>query len=145
MCCCNYTDGQKDSGLLSRHTMYLPDSKQPDNLTAIRFHDLRHQAITELAESGASEQTIMAIAGHVSRRMLERYSHVRLEAKREALEALSAKKSEYYGTNYAEAEIGSEVSSFLPIKNRIGACGFEPQTPTVSRWARHLQPLQLTQ
>lgn len=31
----------------------------------------------------------MAIAGHVSRRMLERYSHVRMEAKRKAMEALA--------------------------------------------------------
>ena len=31
----------------------------------------------------------MAIAGHVSREMLEHYSHVRLEAKRRAVEALS--------------------------------------------------------
>jgi hypothetical protein len=45
-------------------------------------HDLRHHAITKLAESPeASEQTIMAIAGHVSREMLEHYSYVRQEAK----------------------------------------------------------------
>ncbi len=55
----------------------------------LRFHDLRHHAITELAESQASDQTIMAIAGHVSPRMLARYSHVRLEAKKNALDALS--------------------------------------------------------
>ena len=54
-----------------------------------RFHDLRHQAITELAESKASDQTIMEIAGHVSRKMLQHYSHVRMEAKRNALDALS--------------------------------------------------------
>ena len=36
----------------------------------LRFHDLRHQAVTELAERGLSDQTIMAIAGHVSREML---------------------------------------------------------------------------
>ncbi len=59
-------------------------------LTNLRFHDLRHHAITELAESQASEQTVMAIAGHVSPQMLEHYSHVRLEAKRRALDALSA-------------------------------------------------------
>jgi integrase len=53
-----------------------------------QFHDLRHCAITSLAEGGASDLTIMAIAGHVSRKMLERYSHVRMEAKRKALEAL---------------------------------------------------------
>ena len=34
----------------------------------IRLHDLRHTVITKLAESGASDETIMAIAGHVSRR-----------------------------------------------------------------------------
>jgi len=58
-------------------------------LSGLRFHDLRHHSITELAESGASEQTIKALAGHVSQRMLDRYSHIRLEAKRTALEALS--------------------------------------------------------
>ena len=54
-----------------------------------RFHDLRHQAITELAESKASDQTIMSIAGHVSKKMLQHYSHVRLEAKRNALDMLA--------------------------------------------------------
>lgn len=55
-----------------------------------RFHDLRHQAITELAESGASDATLMALAGHMSRRMLEHYSHVRMAAKRAALEKLES-------------------------------------------------------
>ncbi len=32
---------------------------------------------------------VMEIAGHVDRRMLKRYSHVRLEAKRKALRTLS--------------------------------------------------------
>ena len=67
-------------------------------LPGLRFHDLRHHAITELAESGASEQTIMAIAGHVSRAMLERYSHIRVEAKQAALEALSSIKPDGNGT-----------------------------------------------
>lgn len=69
-------------------------------LPGFRFHDLRHCAITQLAENGASDSTIMAIAGHVSRRMLERYSHVRMEAKRTALEALAAStKTAGYDTN----------------------------------------------
>jgi hypothetical protein len=51
--------------------------------------DLRHHAITKLAESSeASEQTVMAIAGHVSREMLEHYSHIRQQAKRKAVESL---------------------------------------------------------
>jgi len=53
-----------------------------------RFHDLRHQAITELAEAGASDATLMALAGHMSRQMLEHYSHVRMAAKRAALDKL---------------------------------------------------------
>ena len=57
-------------------------------LKGLRFHDCRHQCITELAEQGHANQTIMAIAGHLSRRMLDHYSHVRLEAKRKALESL---------------------------------------------------------
>jgi integrase len=55
----------------------------------LRFHDLRHHAITELAESQASDSTIRSIAGHVSPKMLEHYSHVRPQAKRTALDALS--------------------------------------------------------
>jgi hypothetical protein len=35
-----------------------------------------------------SEQTIKALAGHVSRQMLERYSHIRSEAKQAAIQAL---------------------------------------------------------
>jgi integrase len=54
------------------------------------FHNLRHQAITEMAEAGASDATLMAVAGHMSRRMLEHYSHVRMAAKRTALEKLES-------------------------------------------------------
>jgi integrase len=55
-----------------------------------RWHDARHTLITELAEGGAGDQTIMDIAGHVSKQMLARYSHIRTKAKREALEAVAA-------------------------------------------------------
>ena len=51
----------------------------------IRLYDCRHTMLTKLAESGASDGTIMAIAGHLSRRMLERYSHIRMKAKRAAM------------------------------------------------------------
>jgi integrase len=54
-----------------------------------RWHDNRHTFITGLAESGeASDQTIMDIAGHVSKRMLKHYSHIRMEAKRRAVASL---------------------------------------------------------
>jgi hypothetical protein len=66
----------------------------------LRFHDVRHHAITELSESMTSDQTIMSIAGHVSAKMLAHYSHVRLEAKRKALGSLSGRAEVGgYGTN----------------------------------------------
>lgn len=34
----------------------------------------------------------MSIAGHVSREMLSRYSHVRMEAKRRALDEIAARQ-----------------------------------------------------
>lgn len=55
-----------------------------------RWHDNRHTLITELAESGAGDETIMEIAGHVDRQMLRHYSHIRMKAKRNALEAAIA-------------------------------------------------------
>ena len=41
-----------------------------------------------MAEAGVPDTTIMAIAGHVSRAMLERYSHISMVGKRKAVEAL---------------------------------------------------------
>ena len=40
------------------------------------------------------DHVIVSITGHLSRRMLEHYSHVHLEAKRQALEALDAPRAE---------------------------------------------------
>lgn len=59
-------------------------------LRGLRFHDLRHQAITEMAEAGVSDATLMAVSGHMSRRMLEHYSHVRMAAKRTVLDKLES-------------------------------------------------------
>jgi integrase len=56
----------------------------------LRFHDLRHQAITELAENGASDSTVMALAGHLSKAMMDHYSHIRMAAKRAAVDGLSS-------------------------------------------------------
>ena len=57
-----------------------------------RWHDNRHTLVTELAESGAGDEVIMSIAGHVSRAMLSRYSHVRIEAKRRALDEIATRQ-----------------------------------------------------
>jgi len=70
-------------------------------------------AIVSAAEGDTSDSTIMAIAGHVSRRMLERYSHVRMEAKRNAMEALATStKTAGYDTNH---DTNVMVASTRPV------------------------------
>ena len=55
-----------------------------------RFHDLRHTFISRLAESQASDSTVMALAGHVSKKMLDTYAHIQKNAKRAAIAALDS-------------------------------------------------------
>jgi len=104
-------------------------------LKGFRFHDLRHHAITEMGEAGVPEQTMMSIAGHVSKQMLDRYSHTRIEAMRAAVAVFSKSKSNetIQETTAAEIEVYSDVNLLISQKDMVGACGFEPQTPTVSR------------
>jgi len=42
-----------------------------------------------MAEEEVPEETMKAIAGHMSRRMLELYSHIRLAAKKKAVAGLN--------------------------------------------------------
>jgi hypothetical protein len=53
---------------------------------------VKELVVTELSESGAGDEVIMSIAGHVSRAMLSRYSHVRMEAKRRALDEIATRQ-----------------------------------------------------
>src|SRR6185369_11138227 len=83
-----------------------------------RWHDNRHRLVTELAESGAGDEVIMTIAGHVSRAMLSRYSHVRMEAKRRALDEVATRQRDAdekrkVDTELAEASAGASESAVL--------------------------------
>jgi hypothetical protein len=95
---------------------------------------MRHQAITELAESGASDQTIMSIAGHVSRKMLEHYSHVRLQAKRTALSNLATNRID--GSNVTKHDTNEQVQEKAQpqlVENMVDVTGIEPATPCLQR------------
>jgi integrase len=50
-----------------------------------RWHDLRHSAASRMAAGGATDQTLQALLGWMSPKMIGRYSHVRAEAKRRAV------------------------------------------------------------
>jgi len=110
--------------------------KVKSGTAGLHFHDLRHHAITELAESQASDSTVMSIAGHVSAKMLAHYSHVRLEAKRTALDALSTGRltgveTEGYGTNHDTKQ--GEQGSVPPevIDSMVELVGIEPTTSSL--------------
>jgi integrase len=56
-------------------------------------HDLRHHCITRLLENDVNENTVQAIAGHVSAKMMEYYSHHRRRVKYDAVLAIETKKN----------------------------------------------------
>ena len=57
-------------------------------LPRLRFHDLRHTVVTHLLEAGKPDHVVEPITGHLSRWMLEHYSHIRLTAMKAALDRL---------------------------------------------------------
>ena len=94
-----------------------------------RWHDNRHTLITELAESGAGDETIMEIAGHVSRQMLSRYSHIRMQAKRDALEEIARRRAAEDATRkkrdaHAQAQQHAATpANVAPMRPRIAVEG----------------------
>lgn len=80
--------------------------REKAGLPKLRRYDLRHHSLTRLLENPEiSEQTIIDIAGHVSRQMLKRYSHIRMKPKRDALASLERKP----------AQPANDVSNVIPI------------------------------
>lgn len=64
------------------------DTVRTEAKVQCRIHDLRHSFCTKLAEAGVPESTMLDIMGHVSAGMLRRYSHIRVKARREAIDAI---------------------------------------------------------
>ena len=116
-----------------------PDKGIPPmpSLKTLRFHDLRHDAISQLAEGPASDMTVMAIAGHVSKKMLEHYSHIRTEAKRQALDAIStptAPPAKPEGTGLPKVPVTFSVtnpeSAGVPSSQLLDSVGGDDGTRT---------------
>ena len=111
-------------------------AKMKSPFKGFRFHDLRHQPITELAESGASDSTIMSIAGHVSHKMLAHYSHVRLDAKRNALDALAMGRGKEADSERTSKSYDTKVPvTSIPMPHVIDSLvelsGIEPLTSSL--------------
>lgn len=65
-------------------------------VAGLRFHDLRHTAITEMVRAGVPEPMAMRVSGHTQKKTFLRYTNVDLEIAQEvaaAIEAARQKKS----------------------------------------------------
>ena len=71
----------------------------------VTLHTLRHTALSRMIAAGIDDHTVMAISGHSSTRMLERYTHPTIARKVDALETFSL-----VGRNGAEQPNGDEKS-----------------------------------
>jgi len=75
----------------------------------------------------------MSIAGHVSQRMLAHYSHVRIEAKRKALDALAVGANGKVTTQRATQNRRKQpFTSRKCLKRMAGTTGLEPAASAVT-------------
>ena len=70
------------------------DIKKQQGIENLHFHDMRHEAISRLVESGLSDQSVSAISGHKSMQMLKRYSHLRAKTLVAQLDAIDDEEQE---------------------------------------------------
>lgn len=62
-------------------------------LPGLRFHDLRHEAVSRLFEAGLSIPEVALMSGHRDTRMLLRYTHLRPEIVAEKLATIDTERS----------------------------------------------------
>ena len=55
------------------------ESGVSEMLDRLRFHDLRHEAVSRLFERGLNAMEVSTISGHKTLQMLKRYTHLRAE------------------------------------------------------------------
>ena len=53
--------------------------KKKEGLVDLRFHDLRHEAISRLFEKGLNHMEVASISGHKSMQILKRYNHYQFD------------------------------------------------------------------
>jgi integrase len=90
-------------------------------LKGVTPSSFRHQAITKLLESGAPDETVRAIAGHVSEKAMRFYSHIRIAAKKTALDRLEPieKPAEVRRRKYA----GTAFPLLRELRHKAGQLG----------------------
>jgi len=81
---------------------------------------MRHTAITDILQLGhVSEETAKSIAGHISAHILKTYSHIRMDAKRAALDALVGNSIEQRAKKKPSRKVIPEIAP-EPITSSFG-------------------------
>lgn len=80
-------------------------------LKGLRGHDLRHNWVTSHAEIGTPQSVLEAQAGHLSKRMSDRYKHISEKAARKASDELARVKTEQRATARAKLQERATVAA----------------------------------
>jgi integrase len=100
---------------------------QEAGLKGLRGHDLRHNWITSHAEIGTPQSVLEAQAGHLSKRMSDRYKHISEKAARKASDELARVKTKQRtdaraalqeraeGANPPDMSSVSQVNNGVPV------------------------------
>ena len=76
----------------------------------LRFHDLRHEAISRLVEAGLSDLEVAAISGHKAMQMLKRYTHLRAQGLVMKLDRLEGRRGRRVTTRPLRSEVPSVMA-----------------------------------
>jgi len=102
-------DGSKIGGFRCAWKAACREAGYPDKL----FHDFRRTAARNMSRAGVPETVIMAIIGHKTRSMFDRYNITSKEDKRNAMEKLT----EYVNLKASEPVVKAEIGQQLTIGN----------------------------
>jgi integrase len=91
--------------LISRIRCEWRAALKKSGIPKLRFHDLRHTALSRLIEKGEDIETVRDLAGHASLKTTQRYLHSNDRRKKQAIEKLTGNLGSYVpNTNEQSSE-----------------------------------------
>jgi integrase len=89
--------------LISRIRREWRAALKKSGIPKLRFHDLRHTALSRLVEKGEDIETVRDLAGHASLKTTQRYLHSNNRRKKQAIEKLAGNFGSYMPSTAEES------------------------------------------